>query len=51
LHRNVTGDEKWIHYDNPKRKEALVKPGELGTSTPKQNIHGSKVMLCLVESE
>ena len=21
LHRIVTGDEKWIHYDNPKRKK------------------------------
>ena len=22
LHRIVTGDEKWIHYDNPKRKKS-----------------------------
>ena len=22
LHRTVTGDEKWIHYDNPKRKKS-----------------------------
>ena len=28
LHRVVTGDEKWIHYDNPKRKESYVKPGQ-----------------------
>jgi len=47
LHRIITGDEKWIHYDNPKRKYAWVKPGEPGPSTPKQNIHGSKVMLCI----
>ena len=26
LHRIVTGDEKWIHYDNPKRKKSYVKP-------------------------
>ena len=26
LHRVVTGDEKWIHYDNPKRKKSYVKP-------------------------
>ena len=27
LHRIVTGDEKWIHYDNPKRKKSYVKRG------------------------
>lgn len=47
LHRIVTGDEKWIHYDNPKRKKAYVKKGEAGPSTPKPNIHGAKVMLCI----
>ena len=25
LHRIVTDDEKWIHYDNPKRKKSYVK--------------------------
>jgi [histone H3]-lysine36 N-dimethyltransferase SETMAR len=47
LHRIITGDEKWIYYDNPKRLKAWVKPGEPGPSTPKRNIHGSKVMLCI----
>lgn len=47
LHRIVTGDEKWIRYDNPKRKLAYVKRGEQAPSTPKPNIHGSKVMLCV----
>ena len=28
LHLIVTGDEKWIHYDNPKRKKSYVKPGQ-----------------------
>ena len=28
LYRIVTGDEKWIHYDNPKRKKSYVKPGQ-----------------------
>ena len=28
LHRIVTDDEKWIHYDNPKRKKSYVKPGQ-----------------------
>ena len=47
LHRIVTGDEKWIHYDNPKRKRSYVKPGQPAKSTPKPNIHGLKVMLCI----
>ena len=38
LHRIVTGDEKWIRYDNPKRKKS---------STAKLNIHGAKLMLCI----
>ena len=29
LHRIVTGDEKWIHYDNPKRKKSYVKPSQI----------------------
>lgn len=47
LHRIVTGDEKWIYYSNPKRKKSWVKPGEAVASTPKRNIHGSKLMLCI----
>lgn len=43
LWRIVTGDEKWIYYDNPKRKKSWVSPGEPSTSTPKRN----KVMLCI----
>lgn len=47
LHRLVTGDEKWIHYDNPKRKKSYVKRGKRAKSTPKQDIHCAKVMLCI----
>ena len=47
LHRIVTGDEKWIHYDNPKRKKSYVKPGQLAKSTAKPNIHDAKVILCI----
>ena len=47
LHRIVTGDEKWIHYDNPKRKKVYAKPGQAGPSQPKEDIHGMKVMLCI----
>ena len=47
LHRIVIGDEKWIYYSNPKHKKSWVKPGEAVASTPKRNIHGSKLMLCI----
>ena len=43
LHRIVTGDEKWVHYDNPKRRKSWGVPGHASTSTAKSNIHGSKV--------
>ena len=46
-HRIVTGDGKWIHYDNPKRKKSYVKPGQPAKSTAKPNIYGAKVMLCI----
>jgi len=45
--RIVTGDEKWIHYDNPKRRKSWVKPGQPSTSTAKSNIYGFKLMLCI----
>ena len=47
LHRIVTGDGKWIFYDNPKRRKSWGLPGVPGPSTPKKNIHASKVMLCI----
>ena len=47
LHRIITGDEKWIYYENPKRKKAWVKSGEAGPLQPKKNIHYAKVMLCI----
>ena len=47
LHRIVTGDEKWVHYSNPKRRKSWGYPGHASASTPKPNIHGSKVMLCI----
>ncbi|UYV61889.1 hypothetical protein LAZ67_1006967 [Cordylochernes scorpioides] len=47
LHRIVTRDEKWIHYDNPKRRKSWGKPCHASTSTAKPNIHGKKLMLCI----
>ena len=47
LHRIVTGDEKWIHYDNPKRKKSWGPPGHASTSTANPNIHGRKLLLSI----
>ena len=47
LYRIVTGDEKWIHYDNSKRQNSYVKLGQPAKSTAKPNTHGAKVMLCI----
>ena len=35
LHPIVTGDEKWVHYDNPKRRKSWELSGHAFTSTAK----------------
>jgi len=40
----VIGDEKWIYFENPKRKRSWVTPGEPSTA----NRYGRKTMLCVV---
>jgi len=40
LWRIVIGNEKWIYFDNPKRKKSWMDPGQLSASTPKRSIHG-----------
>ena len=47
LHGIVTGDEKRVHYENPKRRKSWGMPGHAFTSTARPNIHGVKVMLCI----
>ena len=43
LLRIVTGDKKWIYFDNPKRKNSWVDPGQPSASQPVRDIHGKKV--------
>ena len=47
LHRIVTGNEKWIFFENPKRKESWIDPGAPSTSTARPNRFGRKMMLCV----
>lgn len=45
LKRMITGDEKWIVYDNVERKRSWLQPGEPTPTTSKAEIHQKKVML------
>jgi len=47
LHRIVTGDEKWIYFQNPKRKKSWVDPTQPSISSSKPNCFGRKTMLCV----
>lgn len=47
LHRILTGDEKWVRFDNPKRRKSWCRPGEPSKSIAKPNIHSAKLMLCI----
>ena len=47
LHRIVTGDEKWIYFENPKRKKSWVDPGQPSTSSSRPDRFGRKTMLCV----
>ncbi|GFV92550.1 mariner Mos1 transposase [Trichonephila clavipes] len=47
LHRIVTGDEKWIYFENPKRTRSYVDPGQPSKSTARPNRFGRKTRLCI----
>ena len=47
LNRIVTGDEKWIFFENPKRRKSWVDLGQPSTSTASPNRFGKKTMLCI----
>lgn len=43
LNRIITGDKKWIIYDNIVRKRQWLNKDESHLPDPKANIHGKKV--------
>lgn len=43
----VTSDEKWICYDNQRKKQQWLSKGEQPKPTPKPEIHGKKAMVCV----
>ncbi|GFX62016.1 mariner Mos1 transposase [Trichonephila clavipes] len=47
LHRIVTGDEKWIYFDNIKHDRSYVDPGQPSKSTARPNRFCRKTMLCI----
>ena len=44
LHHIVTGDENWIHDDNPKRRKSW---DHASTRSVKPNNHGSKLLVSI----
>jgi len=47
LKRLVTGDEKWITYDNVTRKRSWSKRGAPAQTVPKPRLTARKVLLCV----
>jgi histone-lysine N-methyltransferase SETMAR len=43
----VTGDEKWVLYNNVCRKRQWLSPGQKAVPTPKQGLHPRKILLCV----
>ncbi|GFU70822.1 mariner transposase [Trichonephila clavipes] len=47
LKRMVTGDEKWVTYDNIVRKRSWSKRGEVAQTVAKPGLTARKVLLCI----
>lgn len=47
LKRLITGDEKWIVYNNVIRKRSWYHRGDTPKTVPKAGLHPVKVMLCI----
>jgi histone-lysine N-methyltransferase SETMAR len=45
LHRIITGDEKWVLYENPKRTRQWLSPGQTPVPTAKPGLHPKKALL------
>ncbi|KAL0130804.1 hypothetical protein PUN28_002426 [Cardiocondyla obscurior] len=47
LYSIVTGGQKWVHYDNPKKRKGTNRPTQPSTSSTNPNSHGSKILFCI----
>ena len=47
LKQIVTGNEKWMLYNNMEQKGSLGKLNEPPPTTPKASLHPKKVILCI----
>ena len=47
LKQIVTGDEKWVLYNNVEQKRSWGKQNEPPPTTPKANLHPKRVKLCI----
>jgi len=47
ISRIVTGDEKWVLYNNVQRKRQWLSSGQQPIPTPKPGLHPKKVLLCV----
>ena len=51
LHRIVTGNEKWIYFENPKRKRSWVTPRIIDIDCKAKSLWTEDNALCLMGSE
>ncbi|GFW49597.1 mariner Mos1 transposase [Trichonephila clavipes] len=51
LHRILTGDEKLIYFENPKRNRSYVDPGQPSKSTAGPNRFSRKAMCIFWDQE
>ncbi|GFX97106.1 mariner Mos1 transposase [Trichonephila clavipes] len=47
LHHIMTGDEKWIKFENPKRNRSYFDPGQPSKSTARWNRIDHKTIMCI----
>ena len=47
LDRVITGDEKWVLYDNSERRAMWVDEDEQPEDVPKPSLHPKKILLCI----